>query len=176
MGSEENIVLELEGDLEVSWSKFLLKIKEKKWTDREWEESRTRVPMGTSSWEGQGKPYDGEEADLRLRIGPVKEPPHLSEHSGQSWWNAGTACGLAWLEQRTQWESSKRRDCRGWWGQMVKLLLHWQCLGVFVLPGWAVRLAKSMICVARTLSYPNTWQGLPGPKFWSCDTHIPAQF
>ncbi|KAB1266575.1 hypothetical protein Cadr_000018924 [Camelus dromedarius] len=30
---------------------------------------------------------------------------------------------------RTQWESSKRRGRRGGWGQIMKLLLSWQCLG-----------------------------------------------
>lgn len=41
----------------------------------------------------------------------------------------GIARGSAWLEQRTQWESSKRRGRRGGWGQIMKLLLSWQCLG-----------------------------------------------
>lgn len=48
---------------------------------------------------------------------------------------------------------------------MGKLLLPWQCLGVFVLQSGAVRLVKAILCVSGTMPYPNIWHGLQVPIF-----------
>lgn len=85
MGSEENIALELEGAWKSAGPNSFLKSKK-----RNEQTGNERSPEPKCQWVPlPGKVREsltgGEEAELRLRIGPVTEPPHLSEHSGRSW-------------------------------------------------------------------------------------------
>lgn len=89
----------------------------------------------------------------------------------------GTACGLAQMEQRARRESSKRRECRGWWGQTGKeAFATTAVLGCLCAPKWSCQVGQIYtLCLwDNVLSKHLAWTS--GPNFWGCNTHIYAQF
>ena len=148
-----------------SWSQVCWELR-KKGTGSKQDGSCPWVPVGASSWGGQRKPYEREEAEPRLEIGQVKEPPRLREDRGQSWWNSSsrncTWFGLTRAKDsgRVAREETAAGGGTRWWN--------------FCYPGgvWV-----SMCSKTELTGWPNLWSvSLRHCLIWTCgmDFQVPG--